>query len=128
MQFFSQTLSPSVRLVEFSVSRFVGSANSVCSMMHFIAHLSLHFLGFIGACLADIMMNWSLLFSDLVTENGKKHRHATVLIVLLLDIVLNCIIGLTPYVDNFSRKCSMLARSYSLDYVRLQPIPTFVTF
>jgi hypothetical protein len=60
--------------------------------------------GFIGACLADIMMNWSLLFSDFVTENGKKHRHATVLILLLLDIVLNCVIGLTPYVDNFSRK------------------------
>lgn len=50
------------------------------------------------------MMNWSLLFSDFVTENGKKHRHATVVIVLLLDIVLNCVIGLTPYVDNFSRK------------------------
>ena len=49
-------------------------------------------------------MNWSLLFSDFVTENGKKHRHATVLVVLLFDIVLNCVIGLTPYVDNFSRK------------------------
>lgn len=49
-------------------------------------------------------MNWSLLFSDFVTENGKKHRHATVVIVLLLDIALNCVIGLTPYVDNFSRK------------------------
>ena len=68
-------------------------------------HRNADFLGFIGACLADIMMNWSLLFSDFVTENGKKHRHATVVIVLLLDIVLNCIIGLTPYVDNFSRKC-----------------------
>jgi uncharacterized membrane protein len=50
------------------------------------------------------MMNWSLLFSDFVTENGKKHRHATVVLVLLIDIVLNTIIGLTPYVDNFSRK------------------------
>jgi hypothetical protein len=48
-------------------------------------------------------MNWSLLFSDFVTENGKKHRHAIVVLVLLLDIALNTIIGLTPYIDNFTR-------------------------
>ena len=64
-------------------------------------------------------MNWSLLFSDFVTENGKKHRHATVVIVLLLDIVLNCIIGLTPYVDNFSRKYNVVMHSEPL-----QPILT----
>lgn len=61
--------------------------------------------GLIGACLADIIMNWRLLFCDFVTENGKKHRHAIVVVVLLLDILLNCIIGLTPYIDNYSRKC-----------------------
>lgn len=57
----------------------------------------------IGACLSDIMMNWKLLFSDFVTENGKRHKHAMVVVFLFLDIVLNCIIGLTPYVDNFTR-------------------------
>lgn len=66
--------------------------------------LILFSIGFIGACLADIIMNWSLLFSDFVTENGKKHRHAIVVLVLFLDIVLNTIIGLTPYIDNFTRK------------------------
>jgi membrane associated rhomboid family serine protease len=60
--------------------------------------------GFIGACLADIIMNWKLLFCDFVTENGTKHRHAMVVVVLLLDIGLNSIIGLTPFVDNFTRK------------------------
>jgi membrane associated rhomboid family serine protease len=60
--------------------------------------------GLIGACLSDIIMNWKLLFCDFVTENGKRHRHAMVVVFLLLDIVLNCIIGLTPYVDNFTRK------------------------
>jgi membrane associated rhomboid family serine protease len=60
--------------------------------------------GLIGACLSDIVMNWKLLFCDFVTENGKKHRHVMVVVLLLLDIVLNCIIGLTPYVDNFTRK------------------------
>ena len=29
-----------------------------------------------------------------------------VVVFLLLDIVLNSIIGLTPYVDNFTRKCT----------------------
>ena len=65
--------------------------------------------GLIGACLADIFMNWRLLFCDFVTENGKKHRHAIVVFVLLLDILLNCVIGLTPYIDNYSRKFICIA-------------------
>ena len=60
--------------------------------------------GLIGACLSDIIMNWKLLFCDFVTENGKRHRHAMVVVFLFLDIILNSIIGLTPYVDNFTRK------------------------
>lgn len=64
--------------------------------------------GFIGACIADIIMNWSLLFNDFVTENGKKHRHLVVIVVLLLDIALNSIIGLTPYVDNFTHLGGMV--------------------
>jgi membrane associated rhomboid family serine protease len=59
--------------------------------------------GLIGACLSDICMNWKLLFCDFVTENGKKHRHALVVVFLVFDILLNCVIGLTPYVDNFTR-------------------------
>jgi len=42
--------------------------------------------GLIGACLSDIIMNWKLLFCDFVTENGKRHRHAMVVVFLLLDI------------------------------------------
>jgi membrane associated rhomboid family serine protease len=60
--------------------------------------------GFIGACLADIIMNWKLLFCDFVTENGKKQSHIMVVAILVFDIVLNSIIGLTPFVDNFTRK------------------------
>jgi len=62
--------------------------------------------GFIGACLADIIMNWRLLFCDVVIENGTKHRHVIVVVVLLFDIVLNSIIGLTPYIDNYNRTYS----------------------
>lgn len=64
--------------------------------------------GLIGACLSDICMNWKLLFCDFVTENGKRHKHVMVVVFLLLDVVLNCIIGLTPYVDNFTRKYKLL--------------------
>lgn len=68
--------------------------------------------GLIGACLADIYLNWGLLFNDLVNGPGNeknKFGHVTVLVVLLLDIIVNCVIGLTPFVDNFTRKfCSVL--------------------
>jgi len=53
-------------------------------------------------------MNWKLLFCDFVTENGKRHKHVMVVVFLLLDVALNCIIGLTPYVDNFTRKFKLL--------------------
>ncbi|GKY98434.1 hypothetical protein MPSEU_000800900 [Mayamaea pseudoterrestris] len=58
--------------------------------------------GFIGACLADIVMNWKLLFCDFVTEHREKQSHIMVVAILVVDILLNCIIGLTPYVDNFT--------------------------
>lgn len=58
--------------------------------------------GLIGACVADIIMNWKHLFSDFVTENGRRNNHLLVIVFLILDIVLNCLIGLTPYVDNFT--------------------------
>jgi membrane associated rhomboid family serine protease len=60
--------------------------------------------GLIGACLADIIVNWKLLFSHFVTENGIRHHHAMVIVALVFDILLNCVIGLTPYVDNFTRE------------------------
>lgn len=75
--------------------------------------------GFIGACLADIIMNWKLLFCDFVSENGQKHQHIAVVCVLILDIILNCIIGLTPYVDNFTREYSC-ACAAELDCLWLQ--------
>merc|ERR1712176_380431 len=63
--------------------------------------------GLIGACLADIVLNWRLLFNDFVNEDN-KYRHAIILIFLILDIVVNSLIGLTPYVDNFTHLGGML--------------------
>jgi membrane associated rhomboid family serine protease len=60
--------------------------------------------GLIGACLSDIVMNWNLLFSGFVNPDGQSSQHVMVLVFLFLDIVVNCALGLTPFVDNFTRK------------------------
>lgn len=82
--------------------------------------------GLIGACLSDIVMNWKLLFCDFVTENGKKHLHVIVVVLLLLDIALNCVIGLTPYVDNFTRKSKKKCHANRQWEMRTEFFPTFL--
>ena len=58
--------------------------------------------GLIGACISDIIMNWNLFFNEFVNERGARLSHARVLVILFLDILLNCSIGLTPLIDNFT--------------------------
>jgi hypothetical protein len=64
--------------------------------------------GLIGACMADITMNWNLLFNEFVNERGARLSHARVLLVLFIDVVVNCLIGLTPFVDNFTHLGGMI--------------------
>ncbi|KAL9179853.1 hypothetical protein ACHAXT_007823 [Thalassiosira profunda] len=66
--------------------------------------------GLIGACVADICINWSLLFSKQVnaSDKGIRFRHLKVLLWLLFDIVINCLVGLTPFVDNFTHLGGMV--------------------
>jgi hypothetical protein len=64
--------------------------------------------GLIGGCISDIFMNWNLLFNQFVNEKGTRLSHARVLVVLAIDIVLNCLIGLTPFVDNFTHLGGMV--------------------
>jgi membrane associated rhomboid family serine protease len=66
--------------------------------------------GLIGACIADICINWSLLFSKQVNDSGDgtRFRHVRVLLWLLFDIVINCLVGLTPFVDNFTHLGGMV--------------------
>eukprot|EP00555_Chaetoceros_dichaeta_P010527 CAMPEP_0198255872 /NCGR_PEP_ID=MMETSP1447-20131203/5911_1 /TAXON_ID=420782 /ORGANISM="Chaetoceros dichaeta, Strain CCMP1751" /LENGTH=622 /DNA_ID=CAMNT_0043942361 /DNA_START=191 /DNA_END=2059 /DNA_ORIENTATION=- len=66
--------------------------------------------GLIGACLADIFSNWNLLFSKEVdnSDEGTRFRHIKVLLWLFLDILLNILIGLTPFVDNFTHLGGMV--------------------
>ena len=64
--------------------------------------------GLIGGCISDIFMNWNLLFNQFVNEKGTRLSHARVLLVLAIDIVVNCLIGLTPFVDNFTHLGGMV--------------------
>jgi hypothetical protein len=57
-----------------------------------------------GACLADIIIHWSLIFSETVNGSGKCCKSFGVGIALIIDILLNSLIGLTPFVDNFTRE------------------------
>ena len=78
--------------------------------------------GLIGACLSDIIMNWKHLFSDFVTENGRRNSHVLVVVFLIVDILLNCLIGLTPYVDNFTRKCHYQSSHLFSDHSRARKL------
>jgi len=66
--------------------------------------------GLIGACLADITINWKLLFSKEVNKSdaGTRLRNFKVLLWLIFDILINCLIGLTPFVDNFTHLGGMV--------------------
>jgi len=59
--------------------------------------------GLVGGCISDIVMNWQLLFIKTGENDTKtKRRNIGSIMWLAAEIVVNLIIGFTPYVDNFS--------------------------
>jgi len=60
--------------------------------------------GLLGCCLADIFLNRIVLFSEFVNKGKSRKHHICVIITLLLDLTINFLIGLTPMIDNFTRK------------------------
>ena len=58
--------------------------------------------GLIGGCMADICLNWNLLFLKTTTDGDSRTRHLCVLLWLAMDIIVNCLLGFTPFVDNFT--------------------------
>eukprot|EP00536_Pseudo-nitzschia_multiseries_P016810 jgi/Psemu1/292715/fgenesh1_pg.1246_\ len=58
--------------------------------------------GLIGGCMADICLNWNLLFLKTTTDEDSRTRHLCVLLWLAADIIVNCLLGFTPFVDNFT--------------------------
>jgi len=66
--------------------------------------------GLMGACLADIIIHWTLIFSETINGSGKCCRSFAIFITLVIDVLLNSLIGLTPFVDNFTRKWYPVAK------------------
>ena len=58
--------------------------------------------GLIGGCMADIYLNWNLLFLKTTTDDDTRWRTFCVLLWLAMDIIINCVLGFTPFVDNFT--------------------------
>jgi len=59
--------------------------------------------GLIGGCLADITLNWKLLFIRESEDDDKTFRTNVAAIAwLVFDIVINVLLGLTPFIDNFT--------------------------
>jgi len=58
--------------------------------------------GLIGGCMADICLNWNLLFLKTTADDDTRWRHFYVLVWLATDIIVNCLLGFTPFVDNFT--------------------------
>ena len=58
--------------------------------------------GLMGGCVADIAINWNLLFLKTTTDEDTRSRHIMVLLWLGFDFLINTLIGFTPFVDNFT--------------------------
>jgi membrane associated rhomboid family serine protease len=58
--------------------------------------------GLIGGCLADISINWNLIFIKTDENDHAWRRNIAAIFWLFLDILLNIVFGLTPFIDNFT--------------------------
>jgi len=79
--------------------------------------------GLVGGCIADIGLNWNLLFiKDGDGDTAPKRRNIVAIAWLGTDIIVNMIIGFTPYVDNFSH-LGGLVYGICCGLSTIQPLP-----
>ncbi len=76
--------------------------SAICLPQYISVGASGGIFGMMGGCIADISLNWNLLFLKTATDGNARSRHFYVLLWLGLDIVINCLLGFTPFVDNFT--------------------------
>mmetsp|Transcript_27808 Transcript_27808/g.55687 ORF Transcript_27808/g.55687 Transcript_27808/m.55687 type:complete len:368 (-) Transcript_27808:97-1200(-) len=96
--------SPAVFII-FSVAAVGGNIlSAICLPQYISVGASGGIFGLIGACVADIVVNWSVLFGRYAADDNPEVRsgHVKILIWLAIDILINAAIGLTPLIDNFT--------------------------
>jgi membrane associated rhomboid family serine protease len=76
--------------------------SAICLPQYISVGASGGIFGLIGGCIADICLNWNLLFLKTTTDKNTRLRHFYVLLWLGIDIIVNCLLGFTPFVDNFT--------------------------
>jgi len=63
--------------------------------------------GYIGACLADIILNWDLVFGRQYDLHDTDYCRKIYMVVFLLsDVAVNFLVGFIPFVDDFTRQLS----------------------
>jgi membrane associated rhomboid family serine protease len=81
--------------------------------------------GLMGICVADIVLNWKVLFLVFCNEDGSPVSWSVkccAVIWLVLDLMANAIIGFTPFVDNFAHMGG-LAYGFFISLTVLQCLP-----
>ncbi|KAL7562877.1 hypothetical protein ACA910_000253 [Epithemia clementina (nom. ined.)] len=68
--------------------------------------------GLLGLCLANILTNWDVIalrnFRDPNDPAFRGFPRVTVALVLVTEMLVNLIVGLTPYIDNFAHLGGLL--------------------
>jgi membrane associated rhomboid family serine protease len=67
--------------------------------------------GVFGVCLADIVLNWKLLFLLFRKDEGGFHwclYNLLCVFTICFDVAINSIVGFTPYVDNFAHMTGLV--------------------
>lgn len=81
--------------------------------------------GLIGMCVADIVLNWKLLFLVFRNKDGSPPScwvKLLSMVWLAVDLIANSIIGFTPFVDNFAH-LGGLAYGFLISLTVLQRLP-----
>ena len=76
--------------------------SAICLPQYISVGASGGIFGLMGGCIADIALNWNLLFLKTTTDAKIRLRHCYILLWLGVDIIINCVLGFTPFVDNFT--------------------------